>query len=124
MIRDLAFTAYPCADVASTRAWYERHLGLQFSGPYVEDGSEKYNEANVGPGCFALMWHGWMETLPGSGNGVNFEVDEIEKLVADLRASGVTVGDVETLPTCSLASLRDPEGNRLSLHQTAAHRRR
>src|ERR1700722_4247066 len=70
MVKELAFTAYPCADVAATRAWYERHLGLTFMGPYVEDGMEKYNEAHIGSGCFSLMWNGWMDAAAGTGNGV------------------------------------------------------
>ncbi len=40
IIKDIAFTAYPSNDVAGTRAWYEEYLGLEFAGPYVEDGLE------------------------------------------------------------------------------------
>ena len=50
MIKEIAFTAYPAKDVAGLRKWYEDKLGLKFSGPYEEDGVEKYNEANVGGG--------------------------------------------------------------------------
>jgi predicted enzyme related to lactoylglutathione lyase len=117
MIRDIAFTAYPCADVAATRAWYEQHLGLTFSGPYVEDGSEKYNEAPVGGACFALMWHEWMEAQPGSGNGVAFEVDDITATVENLKSSGLDVAPVYETPGCKIASVRDPEGNKVILHQ-------
>ncbi len=123
MIKLIAFTAYPCADVASTRAWYERNLGLEFMGPYSEDGTEKYNEAHIGSGCFSLMWHGWMEAAAGIGNGITFEVDDIARSVTILRNSGVTVGAIEAMPTCKITSLRDPEGNRNSLHETAPSRR-
>jgi len=123
MIRDIAFTAYPCADVASTRAWYERHLGLAFSGPYEEDGAEKYNEANVGSGCFALMWHQWMETAPGSGNGLAFEVDDIAASAEKLRNDGVDVAPIYETPVCKLTTLRDREGNKITLHQMNPDRR-
>ena len=46
MIKEIAFTAYPAKDVAGLRKWYEDKLGLKFTGPYEEDGVEKYNEAN------------------------------------------------------------------------------
>lgn len=46
MIKDIAFTAYPSNDVAGTRAWYEKCLGLEFARPYCEDGVEKYNEVH------------------------------------------------------------------------------
>lgn len=123
MIRDIAFTAYPCADVASTRAWYEKHLDLRFSGPYEEDGTEKYNESNVGGGCFALMWHEWMETTPGTGNGLAFEVDDIAAAAEKLRSGGVNVAPIYETPGCRLTTIQDPEGNKVILHQINAERR-
>lgn len=123
MIKDLAFTAYPCADVASVRAWYERHLGLRFMGPYNEDGIEKYNEAHIGSACFSLMWHGWMDSAAGTGNGVAFEVDDIERSAAKLRGAGIDVDAIYESPMCKSTSLRDPEGNRITLHEMNAARR-
>ncbi len=117
MIKDIAFTAYPSADVATTRAWYERHLGLRFGAPYGEDGKEQYNEAAIGGGCFSLMTHEWLGAQPGTGVGVTFEVDDIEKTVGDLRASGLSVEDIYETPVCKITSLRDPEGNKVNLHQ-------
>ena len=117
MIKDVAFTAYPCADVASVRAWYERHLGLQFMGAYSEDGAEKYDEAHIGGACFSLMWHGWMDTAAGTGNGIAFEVDDIERSVADLRGAGIAVDAIYESPICKSTSLSDPEGNRITLHE-------
>ncbi len=52
MIKEIAFTAYPAKDVAGLRKWYEDMLGLKFSGPYEQDGIEKYNEANIGERLF------------------------------------------------------------------------
>lgn len=118
MIKDIAFTAYPAKNVKSTREWYEKHLGLKFTGAFEEDGVEKYNEANVGPACFALMTHEWIERAPGTGCGVAFEVDDIDATVARLRAGGVTVGDVYPTPVCKVASFDDVEGNKVTLHQS------
>lgn len=123
MVELLAFTAYPCADVASTRAWYERHLGLAFMGAYEEDGREQYNEAHIGSGCFSLMWFGWMDAPAGSGNGVAFEVEDLEQCVATLREAGIAVDEPFVSPMCTSTSLRDPEGNRITLHQTDRSRR-
>jgi catechol 2,3-dioxygenase-like lactoylglutathione lyase family enzyme len=118
MVKELAFTAYPCADVAATRAWYERNLGLTFAGPYIEDGMEKYNEAHIGSGCFSLMWNGWMDAAAGTGNGVAFEVSDIERRVVELTAAGIAVDPLFVSPMCKSTSLRDPEGNRLTIHET------
>ncbi len=91
MITEIAYTAYPSNDVAGTRAWYEKMLGLEFAGPYIEDGLEKYNEAHIAGGAFSLMASEWVGREPGSGAGVVFEVDDIESAMRFLRDKGVTL---------------------------------
>lgn len=118
MIRGLAFVAYPSDDVARTRAWYESMLGLVFAGPYMEDGEERYKEAHLGDGCFSLMWSKWVGRPPGSGAGVAFEVDDIDETVRSLRAKGVVVGEVEDGPVCRQTAIEDPEGNKVTLHES------
>jgi predicted enzyme related to lactoylglutathione lyase len=117
MIKEIAFTAYPAKDVAKLRGWYEQSLGLKFSGPYEEDGVEKYNEAKIGDGYFSIMTYEWMERDPGSASSIVFEVDNIDDAVADLRTKGVAAGDPYETPVCKIASFDDLEGNKVSLHQ-------
>jgi predicted enzyme related to lactoylglutathione lyase len=116
-IKDVAFTVYPTNDVARSRAWYEENLGLSFAGPYVEDGVEKYNEAHFSNGCFALMSSEWVGREPGSAASIVFEVDDVEKGIASLRARGLAVEDVFVTPVCKQTSLTDEDGNKVSLHQ-------
>ena len=118
MITDIAFTAYPSNNVKSTREWNEKMLGLKFAGGFKEDGVEQYNEANVGPACFALMKSEWLAREPGTGVGVTFEVDDIETTAKSLRDAGVTVEDIYTTPVCKVTSFDDPEGNKVTLHQS------
>jgi predicted enzyme related to lactoylglutathione lyase len=117
VIKDIAFTAYPAKDVAGLRKWYEDRLGLKFSGPYEEDGVEKYNEAIVGNGCFGVLTTEWADREPGSASGVFFEVENIDDTIADLRTKGVEVDDAYATPVCKLTSFKDLEGNKVSLHQ-------
>jgi predicted enzyme related to lactoylglutathione lyase len=117
VIKEIAFTAYPAKNVAALRKWYEDKLGLKFSGPYEEDGVEKYNEANVGGGWFSVLTQEWAGRNPGSGTGVTFEVDDIDKTIADLRGKGLTVEDPYATPVCKISSFEDLEGNKVGLHQ-------
>ena len=117
MIKEIAFTAYPAKDVAGLRKWYEDKLGLKFSGPYEEEGVEKYNEANVGGGYFSVLTTEWADRAPGSASGVVFEVDDIDKTISDLRGKGITVEDPYATPVCKITSFEDLEGNKVSLHQ-------
>jgi len=122
MINEIAYTAYPSDDVARARAWYEQHLGLEFAGPYMEDGVEKYNEAHIGGGCFSLMASEWVRREPGSAAGIVFEVDDIEDAVRGLRAKGVAVEEIFETPVCRQTSFSDLDGNRVSIHQRNAGR--
>lgn len=116
MVKEIAFIAYPCRNVESTRRWYEETLGLTFAGPYTEDGVEKYNEAHIGAGCFSLMSDEWLSGCAGTGVGVTFEVEDLNAAVDAMRAKGVEVTEIFDGPVCRQGTLRDPEGNRITLH--------
>lgn len=120
MIKDIAFVAYPSENVTATRAWYEQHLGLNFTGPYVEQGLEMYNEANIGAACFALMHPAFAQQPAGSGHGCAFEVDDLDATVAQLRDAGLAVNDIYQTPVCKISGLSDPDGNKITLHQRTA----
>ena len=88
MVKEIAFTAYPAKDVKALRTWYQQMLGVPFDNAYVEDGVEKYNEANVAGSFFSILLADWMGREAGTGCGVAFEVNDIDKAIADLRAKG------------------------------------
>ena len=115
LVKDIAFTAYPAKDVAALRDFYATHLGLKFTGPFAEEGVLKYDEAQVGSGWFAVMTEQWLTISPCAG--LAFEVDDVEKTLAELRANGVEVENVYDTGVCKLASFNDPEGNKVTLHQ-------
>jgi hypothetical protein len=117
VIKEIAFTAYPSQDVAALRGWYETNLGLSFNAPYSEEGVEQYNESNVGGGYFAIMNHLWMQQPVGSGAGVGFEVDDLDKRLAELKAKGIESDDPYITPVCKISTIRDLEGNKVILHQ-------
>ena len=115
MIKDIAFSAYPAKDVTALRDFYTNVLGLKFTGAFAEEGVLKYDEAQVGNGWFSVMTNEWLEVAPSGG--VAFEVDDIDKTVADLRSKGVSIEGIYDTPVCRLTSFNDPEGNKVTLHQ-------
>jgi predicted enzyme related to lactoylglutathione lyase len=118
MIKEIAFSAYPSQNVAALRGWYESNLGLKFGPPYFEAGVEQYNEANVGGTYFSLMNHQWMQQPAGSGAGVTFEVDDLDRTLAELKAKGIDGDEPYITPVCKLSTIRDGEGNKVTLHQS------
>jgi len=118
VIKNIAFSAYPAQNVAALRQWYESTLGITFGAPYMEEGVEQYNEADIGGGYFSLMNHNWMQQPAGSGAGVSFEVDDLDGRLAELKAKGVEADEPYVTPVCKLSTIRDAEGNKVILHQT------
>ncbi|MDQ6826419.1 MAG: VOC family protein [Candidatus Eremiobacteraeota bacterium] len=118
MIKDIAFTAYPAADVAKLVEFYSNSLGLNLSDKYEEDGKLQYAEFEVGNSWFSVMTHEWMDVPPGSAAGVALEVDNIEQTLKELGSKGITTERIHDTPVCRLASFKDPEGNKVTLHQS------
>lgn len=119
MIKEIAYTAYPAKDVKALRDWYHDTLGLTFSNPYEENGKLQYDEAAVGNnGWFSLMTNEWIGAPPGSASGIVFEVDDIEKERNQLVSRGVKSEEIYDTPVCRVFSFKDPEGNKVSMHQS------
>ncbi|HZZ64665.1 MAG TPA: VOC family protein [Candidatus Baltobacteraceae bacterium] len=116
MVKEIAFSAYPAKDVARLRDFYSKALGLTFTGPFAEEGVLKYDEAKVGSGWFSVMTTDWAEVAPSGG--VAFEVDDIDKTLGELRDYGVSTENVYDTPVCRISTFYDPEGNKVTLHQT------
>jgi predicted enzyme related to lactoylglutathione lyase len=118
MVTGLAFVCYPANDVEGMRRWYEEHLELRFGPPYVEDGVEAYNEADLGNATFGLMSTRWTERPAGSAASAYFEVDDLDTAVASLREKGVTMGRRFDGPACRQVSFCDLEGNVVTIHES------
>ena len=118
MLRKVAFTMYPVADVSRARKFYEETLGLE-PGSVGNQGDNYWVEYDLPDGgCFALT--NFIEDTPSSSAGgtVAFEVDGLEHLMKDLKAKGVTFkSDIIESPVCTMAVCLDPEGNSILLHQ-------
>jgi predicted enzyme related to lactoylglutathione lyase len=118
VIKEIAFSAYPAADVRKLHEFYTKTLGLPLGEPMEFDGVAGYAEGKVGEGYFALLLDEWLDRPKGSGAGVAFEVDDLDKMSAELRAKGIEVSEPMAFPACKLANFTDPEGNKVTLHQT------
>jgi len=98
--------------------WYEEHLGIALT-PTSEGGTVWQQEA--GPTSFTPF----PETTkyfgdPAKGWMVNFRVHNMDKMVAQLRASGIEVKDPESYPGIRrFTRVHDPEGNPIELWQPA-----
>jgi predicted enzyme related to lactoylglutathione lyase len=118
MFKKVAFTMYPVTDVARARGFYEGTLGLT-PGSAGDHGGKWWIEYDLpGGGCLALTDITGDKPSDTAGGTIAFEVEDLDRLMADLKAKGVRFkGDVIHSPVCRMAVCLDSEGNAILLHQ-------
>jgi predicted enzyme related to lactoylglutathione lyase len=104
-------------DPAALSAWYAKHLGLSvenWGGVRFDEDEQRAGYTLWSPFAadtthFAPSTHPYM---------VNFRVDDLDALLAQLRAAGVEVDErVEQSEFGSFGWIMDPEGTRVELWQ-------
>ena len=105
---------FRAADATGLAEWYDRHLG-------VDCVPRSYDEPvwtpSAGPTVFAPFGDD-SPYLGPTGWGINFRVDDLDAMVAQLRGAGIEVEvDPEPYPNGRFAQLHDPEGNAIQLWQ-------
>ncbi len=109
------FIAYTVNDMDKAEAFYRDVLGLTVSGPRGEPGTRGngYMEFECGGTSIGLTQ---MEPMPNGAMAL--AVDDIHEAIEELRGKGVKIGmsPIET-GGCFIASIEDPEGNNIILHQ-------
>lgn len=115
MFEKIAFTMYAVADPARARDFYENTLGLVV-GKHGAHGDMHWIEYDLpGGGCLALTN---ATGKPPGGGTIALEVSDLDGLIAELKAKGVTFhGDIIKGPHCRMANIADSEGNAIVLHQ-------
>ena len=100
-------------DPEALSRWYERHLGVSphTRAPWKQrEGDTVFAPFTQGTGYFGRPEQQWM---------INFRVDDLQAMIAQLQAAGITV---ETDPEWDsaigkFARIHDPEGNPVELWQ-------
>ena len=123
MPRGEVFAIINCADLAGTRAWYERVLAGRLAYQFPDQGEAQYLTLRIGVGQVALgngtgpAMYG--ETpLPASGHAVDvcLYVPDLDAVIA-AAGEAVVVPPLDTPWGEGVAHLRDPEGSMLLVIQ-------
>jgi len=128
----LELVPLPVADVDRAKAFYNERCG------FVVDLDHQPNEnfrivqlTPPGSGCSIMVGKGTIETAPGSVQGLQLVVDDIEAAHAELVGRGLDLGPIRHFengewidgkggPWNSFAFFSDPDGNGWSLQERPA----
>jgi predicted enzyme related to lactoylglutathione lyase len=118
-IVEIAFTGYSVTDMKRAKQFYEGLLGLKKSRSWGEKDEDQWAEYDIGAGCLALIAGGGDEWPPSTaGTAAAFEVDDFDGYVKKLRDAGTKfIWEPKDYPTCRMAVVGDPDGNRVVIHQ-------
>ena len=111
---------FKARDPKALADWYAKHLGISIS-PF---GVAKFLEDAHRPGC--ILWTPFKEDTQYFAPSdkpfmINFRVDDLDALLAQLRSAGVQVdAKVDKSEYGNFGWIMDPEGNRVELWEPPA----
>ena len=105
-------------DRAGLAAWYQKHLGMaleDFGGAILRWPDDPAEDG--GQTVWHLAEHDSQWFSPSSSSFmINYRVDDLDEMLAELRAGGVDVtGGPESHENGKFAWIMDPDGNKVEL---------
>lgn len=114
----LELVAVPVSDVDRAKAFYTDQVGFVADHDHrVSDTMRFVQLTPPGSACSIAIGSGIMETAPGSAQGLQLVVPDIEAAHAELAGRGVAVSDVQDFPWGRFVFFQDPDGNGWAVQQ-------
>jgi catechol 2,3-dioxygenase-like lactoylglutathione lyase family enzyme len=117
----LELIAVPVSDVDRAKAFYAEKAGFNADHDHqVSDDVRFVQLTPPGSACSIAIGSGIVDTPPGSAQGLQLVVSDINAARAELAERGVEVGQVQEFPWGSFVFFNDPDGNGWSVQQIPA----
>jgi predicted enzyme related to lactoylglutathione lyase len=108
----LELIAVPVSDVDRAKAFYTEQAGFNADHDHrVSDELRFVQLTPPGSACSIALGTGIVDTPPGSVQGLQLVVSDIEVAYSELSGRGVEVGDVQDFPWGRFVFFSDPDGN-------------
>jgi catechol 2,3-dioxygenase-like lactoylglutathione lyase family enzyme len=114
----LELIAMPVSDVDRAKAFYVEKAG--FNADHDHKFSDEIRFVQLTPpgsACSIALGKGLTDAPPGSVQGMQMVVSDIEAAHAELAERGVEVSDIQDFPWGSFVFFADPDGNRWAVQQ-------
>jgi predicted enzyme related to lactoylglutathione lyase len=108
----LELVAIPVSDVDRAKAFYTEKAG--FNADHDHEVSDEIRFVQLTPhgsACSIALGKGIVDARPGSVQGMQMVVSDIEAARAELVDRGVDVSEVQEFPWGSFVFFSDPDGN-------------
>lgn len=110
-IRGIDYVYYEVSDVAKSKAFYSDILGMKIGN---ESDNGEWIEFDLGNMTLGI---GSYSQGGAGGTMAALSVDNVAAAVEELKSKSVNVTmDPEDFPSCFMAVITDPDGNKLMLH--------
>ena len=114
----LELVAIPVSDVDRAKEFYVEKAG--FNADHDHDVSDEVRFVQLTPpgsACSIAIGKGVTDAPPGSVQGMQMVVPDIEAAHAELAERGVEVSEVQDFPWGSFVFFADPDGNKWAVQQ-------
>jgi predicted enzyme related to lactoylglutathione lyase len=117
----LELVQIPVSDVDRAKAFYTEQAGFNADHDHqVSDEMRFVQLTPPGSACSIAIGTGLTDMEPGSVQGVQLVVSDIDAARAELVERGVDVSEVQTFDWGSFVFFRDPDGNGWSVQSMPA----
>ena len=114
----LELVAIPVSDVDRAKSFYTDKVGFHADHDHrVSDEIRFVQLTPPGSACSIALGTGILDTPPGSAQGLQLVVADIEAARAELVERGVEVSDVQKFDWGSFVFFSDPDGNGWAVQQ-------
>ena len=114
----LELITVPVSDVERAKEFYVERAGFNADHDHqVKEGLRFVQLTPPGSGCSISIGEGLSEMAPGSLEGLQLVVDDIEEARDRLAGGGVEVSEIQDFPWGRFVFFSDPDGNDWAVQQ-------
>jgi catechol 2,3-dioxygenase-like lactoylglutathione lyase family enzyme len=114
----LELIAVPVSDVDRAKSFYTDQAGFNADHDHTVSEDLRFVQLTPpGSGCSISIGKGLVTSEPGSLQGLQLVVSDIEEAHAELSGRGVPVSEVQNFPWGRFVFFQDPDGNGWAVQQ-------
>ena len=114
----LELVAVPVSDVDRAKAFYTEQVGFNADHDHTVNDAIRFVQLTPpGSACSIAMGTGITTAAPGSVQGLQLVVSDIQAARAHLVERGVDASEVQTFPWGAFVFFSDPDGNRWAVQE-------